>query len=287
MHSKVFTSWLHLVINTFVWMGVALFAVSAAQANMLVSPVRVQLDDSNTSVEVTLRNPSDGPRTYRLMWVEKKMLENGSYVDYKEGEKPEHNPASPYLRLSPRQVTVAPKTNQRVRVQYRPSPGMKKGEYRSHLLFKVVSDVSEPYSTQEIEGGDGGISVILNMQLSVAIPVIVKHGVTGHPTVTITDVEPILKDGGGKPSFSITLQRSGEGGSYGRVVVDMQVSPQEPVRRIGLSDNVSIYAESNKRKVLLGLADVKIPKGAWVRVAYEGTEEFKGLLWDEQVFQIR
>jgi len=44
-------------------------AAISTQADVLVSPLRVYLDDDQRSTTVIMRNPSDGPRTYRLEWI--------------------------------------------------------------------------------------------------------------------------------------------------------------------------------------------------------------------------
>jgi len=266
---------------------VLMLGVTSVQADMLVSPLRVHLDDDTTSAMVTLRNPSNGPRTYRLEWVEQSLSVDGVYKKYKQGEQVKHLPASPYLRLSPRQITVPARGNQSVRVHFRPAANMAAGEYRSHLLFSVVPELSEPMSVQKVEGDDG-MSLTLNMQLSMAIPVVVKNKVEQAPVVKITAVEPVLSTKPGQASqLAVTLQRSGLVGSFGRVLVEMQLTAESPVERIGISDNVSVFADVDQRRVLLSLRDQKIPAGAWLRVVYEGKDEFKGIVWDQQVFQVR
>ncbi len=280
MHCKSKFQWLMAVT-------VLMLSTVSAQADVLVSPLRVHLDEKNQTAAVIVRNPSDGPRTYRLEWIEQRMTEGGTYIKYKEGEEVQHRPASPYLRVSPRQVTVPAGSNQSVRVNYRPVNNMLPGEYRSHLLFSVVPDLSEPFSVQKIDKGDG-ITLELSMQLSIAIPVVVTHQLTEVPQVTIAEVEPLPATALGQSAqLAVLIQRSGMGGSIGRVVVDMQVDSEAPVERIGLADNISVYAEMDQRRLVLKLRDQQIPPGAWLRVAYEGTAEYKGVLWAEQVFQTR
>ncbi len=272
--------------------GVIVIALTIAlstplHADVLVSPLRVYLDSDQRTATVTLRNPSNGPRTYRLEWLEQKMAENGAYVAYSKEELKQHAAASPYLRLSPRQITVPAQGNQLVRIHYRPNNNMSAGEYRSHLLFRIVPELSEPHSVSEIDGGEG-ITLKLNMQLSIAIPIVVRHQITEPPNVTISEVKPILPTTQGeRAQLAITLKRSGLGGSIGRVVVEMQRSPNSPVQRIGLSDNVSVYADMHQRRLVLNLNEASIPNGAWLRIAYEGIDEYSGRLWNQQIFQVR
>jgi len=274
-----------------VLVGAAMLAVmllaTPVRADILISPIRVHLDDDNKTASVILRNPSKGPRTYRLEWIEQRMSEDGIYKQYKEGEVVQHSVASPYLRLSPRQVTVPANGNQSVRIQYRPSADMKPGEYRSHLFFRVMPELSEPFSVTEMSGGEG-ITLKLNMQLSMSIPVVVKHQVSELPEVKIIAVDPVPATAPGQSAqLAVTLQRSGMAGSFGKVVVEMQAGPDAPVELIGMAGNVSVYADAAQRRLVLNLRDQQIPVGAWLRVAYEGMEEYKGHIWDEKVFQNR
>ncbi len=261
--------------------------ISTAHADMLVNPLRVHLDDDTKSARLTLHNPSDGPNTYRLEWLEQQVSVDGVYKRYHEGEAIDHSPASAYLRLSPRQVTVPPGGNQSVRIHFRPAADMAAGEYRSHLLFSVVPELSEPTNVQEIADEDG-INVTLNMPQSIAVPVVLKYKVTEAPVVKISAVEPILSTKvGHPPQLAVTLQRSGLVGSFGRVLVEMQLNADAPVERIGVADNVSVFAEMDQRRVVMTLRDQNIPVGAWLRVIYEGKDEFYGIVWDQQIFQIR
>ena len=287
MHFSQATRYLYRKAGQIILALATMLVFVPVQADMLVSPLRVHLDKDNQTAAVVLRNPSDGSRTYRLEWIEQRMSKDGVYSKYKEGETIRHSPASPYLRLSPRQITVPPGGNQRVRIHYRPAADMAAGEYRSHLLFRVVGDLSEPYSVSKIDGGKG-MSLVLNMQLSVAIPVVVRHLNDEPPQVKITEVTPLPSTAPGQSAqLAVVLQRSGLGGSFGRLVVDMQTDSDTPVERIGISDNVSVFSEMNQRRLVLNLRERQLPAGAWLRVAYEGLDEYKGLLWDEQVFQIR
>lgn len=277
-----------VVVLTTLIMAMLLLALPV-RADILVSPQRVYLDDDKRSTTVILRNPSAGPRTYRLEWIEQRMSEDGVYSEYKEGEVPKHSQASPYLRLSPRQITVQPNSNQSVRVEFKPGKEMKPGEYRSHMIFRVVEALSEPMTVQKIAGdGDNkGMTLMVSMQMSIAIPVVVRHQVTETPQVKIASVDVVPAATPGQPlQLAVLMESAGLVGCIGRVSVDMQRDAGAAVERIGAADNISIFAEVGKRRLVVNLRDSSIPAGAWVRVAYEGVDEYAGILWDEKVFQV-
>ncbi len=54
-----------VVLATFI---MAMLLALPVRADVLISPLRVYLDDDKRSAVVILRNPSEGSRTYRLAW---------------------------------------------------------------------------------------------------------------------------------------------------------------------------------------------------------------------------
>jgi fimbrial chaperone protein len=255
-----------------------------AVADLLISPTRVAMTEDNRSAEVILRNTSNGARTYRLRWVEQRMKESGAYDRIEVEDNPMS--ASSMIRFSPRQITVGPGENQTVRLSFRPPAGLGKGEYRSHLLFEILPDVSEPTSTMSIETGMDGIEAELNMMMSFSIPVTIRKQVE-PPEVTISNVEVLPAEADSPMRLAVTLNRTGEGSSFGSVLVEYQIDAASEVQLLGRRQNVAIFPELERRRLVIPLRENGIPSGAWVRVAYEGRSEFEGRVWAEKVFQSR
>lgn len=253
-------------------------------ADMLISPTRVLLDDNNRSTTLILRNPSDGPRSYRLRWEEKRADSKGGYVAI--GNDEAWPSASGMIRHSPRQITVGPQENQTVRFNWRPPANLPAGEYRSHLLLEVIPDISEPTATFAPKTSEDGIGIQVFMQMSFSIPVVVRHKI-GVPQVALNQVKAVPTQQTKHMGLELTFERSGEASSYGRVVVEMQRNQNSPVEQIGLQSELTIYHELDQRVVNIPLRDTRIPAGAWVRVAYEGQKEYQGILFAEKVFQTR
>lgn len=264
------------------FIGLAIWLSSAAYADMLISPTRVLMNNETKSTTLVLRNPSSGSRTYRLSWQEKRANENGSYSVIPEGEK--WPSAKDMIRLSPRQITVGPNENQTVRFNWRPPADLPSGEYRSHLLLEVIPDISEPVATMGNDDLTDGVGIQVFMQMSFSIPVVVRNN-TDAPTVSIENVKAVPLQGGKHLGLELTFDRAGDASSYGRVSVEMQRSDDSPVEQIGEYGELSIFQEVSRRKVIIPLREAQIPEGALVRVAYEGLNEYKGILWAEKVFQ--
>ncbi|MFK7892708.1 MAG: molecular chaperone [Granulosicoccus sp.] len=255
---------------------------TTTNAEMLISPTRVMVDEEIRSTTMTLRNTSGGPRTYRLSWEDKRATETGSYTAVADDE--DWPSAKELIRFSPRQITVGPGENQTVRFSFRPPSDLPFGEYRSHLLLKVIPDISEPTSTLGGSGLGENVGVQVAMQMSFSIPIVARYN-TDLPTVSIDDVKAVPLTSGDGIRLAVTFNREGIASSYGNVKVEMQRDSNSEVELIGKYDQLSIFSEINQRTVFIALRDKSIPGGAVVRIGYEGAEEYKGTLWAERVFK--
>lgn len=257
---------------------------TSAHSNMLISPTRVLMDGENSSATMKLRNTSSGSRTYRLVWEDKRANEDGSYSKIPEGEQ--WLSAKEMVRFSPRQITVGPGENQTIRFSWRPSADLPVGEYRSHLLLQVIPDISEPSSTLETPADENGVGVQVFMQMSFSIPVVVRHN-TDVPQVSIAGVKPVPLNNGKKMGLELTFNRSGNASSFGKVSIEMQRDSNSPVELIGEHRELAIFQEISERKITVPLRDPSIPGNAIIRIAYDGLNEYDGILWDEKVIRAR
>ena len=273
--SKKFSTWSIIIFLVF-WF------LSTAHADMMISPTRVLMTEDSRSATLTLRNTSEGPRTYRLSLEDKRATETGSYTEIEDGE--EWPSAEDMIRFSPRQITVGPRDNQTVRLSFRPPVGLPSGEYRSHLLLKVIPDVSEPSATLGLDSPAENVGIQVFMQMSFSIPVVVRYN-TGIPQIAIEEVKVVPVEDGERLGLELTFNRTGDSSSFGAVVVEMQRDAGSRVEQIGQYKELSIYRELARRRVTVPLREKSIPKGAVVRIAYEGTKEYKGTLWAEKVFK--
>lgn len=275
MKSKQLTIWSIFIYFAF-WLS------TTANADMMISPTRVLLNDESRSATMTLRNTSEGPRTYRLSWEDKRATETGSYTEIVDGEA--WPSAQDMIRFSPRQITVGPGENQTIRFSFRPPADLTSGEYRSHLLLKVIPDISEPSSTLTGTGPGENVGVQVFMQMSFSIPVVARFN-TGEPQVSIEEVKAVPVEDGKRLGLELTFNRVGDSSSFGTVTVEMQRDATSQVEQIGQYKELSIFRELDRRKITIPLREKNIPKGAVVRVAYEGAKEYKGKVWAEKIFQ--
>lgn len=260
--------------------------VQPAQADILISPQRVALDDANRQTVISLHNPGKTERTYRLEWVERRLTDDGQLVSLKDGENPRS--IATMVRFSPRRVSIKPGETQTVRLDYRPPASLAPGEYRSHLRIALEPNADGSSATEIMRGEQEGMSFRLDALLSFSVPVFVRHG-AGTATAQITTVEPIMitRDGATEPGLKVSLARGGEFSTYGRLVVYQQLNADAPVEEISETGGVAMYTEvsSQTREVSLRPGTRLVP-GSWIRVTYEGEGAARGQVFAERVFQI-
>jgi P pilus assembly chaperone PapD len=274
-----------LTLGSIVVFICGIFTLSA-QADILISPQRVTLNDESRQAILSLHNPGDVPRAYSLKWVERRLTEGGELIQLKDGENP--SSITSMVRFSPRRVVIEPGKTQTVRLDYRPPVDLKPGEYRSHIRIGMEPLPNVKNGTEVKLGEQGGMSFRLEALMSFTVPVFVRHG-AGTATVNISAVEPVQIKRGGliEPGLKVNLTREGAFSSYGRLVVYQQINSNSPVEVIGLTEGVSIYAEINalKRELLLK-PGTQLKPGSWVRITYEGEGSERGQVFAERAFQI-
>ena len=262
-------------------------APEQAYGQALVSPIRGLIHEPGQTVNFILRNPTDQPRSYRLEWAEFEQTQFGVGARIPAGAAVPHARASQHLLVAPRQITVAPNTNQTVRVSFRPPAGLPPGEYRSHLLFRVIQAVSSPETSQTV-GVSEGVALQIDMHMSVAVPVVVRHQVPSNAQARITQVTPRPSEtAGGGAMLQVSLQQQGAVSTQGRVTVRHQATPASPAVVIGQQDNVFIFPDQANRRLDIPLLPEANLNTGILRVTYEGTEEYRGQIWDDQSLRLQ
>jgi len=269
--------------------GISLFALTA-QADILISPQRAVLTDNARQTVISLHNPGTVARAYKLTWVERRVSEDGQIISLKDGDNPRS--IASFVRYSPRRVTIAPGQTQTVRLDYRPPANQKPGEYRSHLHIGMDSIADQASNSQgtEIVSGENkeGLSFRIEALMSFSIPIFVRHG-SGSTEVRISAIEPIVDKANrsNASALKVTLSRSGEFSSHGRLAIYQQLDANAPVELIGEAGSVPIYTELNRIERVVNLnPEKRLVPGSWLRVSYEGLGDERGKVLAEQAFQI-
>lgn len=246
---------------------------AVAQGDLLVAPTRVVMSASGS--QVVLSNIGEKPATYRITLELRRMTPNGDTVDVPESDAtPQERAALDMVRYAPRRITLQPNQPQAVRISARPPEGLVDGEYRVHMSFRAIPDVT-PVAAPE-QGGEApsaqGLSIRLTPVYGITIPVIVRKGqLEGGATLA----NPRVEHTGTTSQLHLDLGRIGARSIYGEVRV---IAPgrRDPIM---LVRGIAIYPEVSARKLVLPVATEQLPllRGP-VRIEYREPAEAGGAL---------
>ncbi|CUB02500.1 fimbrial biogenesis chaperone [Marinomonas fungiae] len=265
LFSKAIVVLVTLVLSTFTY------------ADLMISPTRVFLDDGDRTFEVNLINTGKQIRSYRVEWKQMAALQQGGYRELTEKEKSQYSSLERFVRISPKQVTLAPGGRQTVKLLVRKPSGLQTGEYRSHLSF-----VALPPSQSNSEK-NAGSSISLNVLMSYTMPVIYRVGAV-NVNPAITDISLVHKKETGITNIKVDLYHNDPFSSHGRLIAYW--TPQNgPKRQVGLINGYNFYPETKTATTQFPWQDFKLEPGI-LEVRYEGQLEFKGLLLAQKTLPI-
>ncbi|MCP3427331.1 fimbrial biogenesis chaperone [Opacimonas viscosa] len=240
------------------------------EASLLISPTRLAFGERDRVQTVSLINSSDKTNTYRVEWTEQKVNDNGAYQALTEEEMDTFPVASKYMRLTPRQVTLAPGERQVIKVMARRSANMQEQEYRSHLTFTALPDAPKKSTSQS-----GGMSMKLNLLLSYSIPVILRHGDLDVQT-NIDKVELSATEQPNIKKLVVSLSRQGGMSTTGRLKAYFSPEGSDEKINVATLNGFNFFTDTNTiTKTLNWHTELPKQQGT-LEVLLEGEKEFSG-----------
>lgn len=258
------------MLNKIVHAGILfllLFPFSSVQADLLISPTRIAFNERDRVKEIQLINTSDKRRTYRVEFVEQRAAADGGYIKLTESELSTFDIASPYIRFSPRQVTLESGQRQSIKLLARRKAGMDAAEYRSHLKFTVLPEFNEEEQLQE------GMSLKLDVFLSYTIPVFLRNDLE-EPNVMLTELNKRTLING-KSVLDLKVVKKSNQSVAGRLVAYQLNDAGEEVE-VGIVNGVNIFHELGERRVSIELQQTKYQNNKPLMVRFLGIQEFFG-----------
>ena len=250
-----------------------------AQGDLLVSPIRVVFEGNKQKEEISLVNIGNDTATYSVSFLQYNMTEDGNFVLIEKSDEGQMF-ADSYLRVFPRQVTLAPREAQVVRLQFRRKPGMTSGEYRSHLYFRAEKEI-KPLGQDLSEKDPELMSVQITPVFGISIPVIIRSG-----EVKVVSTLSDLKIGFEQDTIAnlkLVINRTGNISVYGDIIVEYIPAKGKPVE-IGLVRGVAVYTSANKRNFSVRLnntKDINLSTGK-LRVSYTSPKDSPYVLYAEK-----
>lgn len=223
----------------------------------MLYPTRVVIEGSKRSAQVEIVNRGSEPETYRISVVNRRMTETGEIVAA-DTTQPDERFADNMLRHTPRQVTLQPGASQTVRISARKLADLTAGEYRSHLQFDRVAEVSGAADLEAATkaASPGSVSIVLHALIGASIPVIVRHGQTNvSVSLEALQIKPAKPES--QPELSFLFRREGNRSVYGDILVTYAAPGRKPIE-VGKVSGIAVYAPNASRQARLPLT---IPTG--------------------------
>jgi P pilus assembly chaperone PapD len=255
--------------------------VTAARADLTITPLRVVFEGRTRSATVELLNITNTTNSYRLSWKEMKIdPKTGRFILMPVDENDPHSVGKMVI-FTPRQVTIAPHGHQTIRLSLRRPADLPPGEYRAHLVMTRLAKLGPERQEDAKE-----LNMSLKVNLGFSIPIIVRSGDDKGLKISLTS--PNLHMSKSKrhpgPELGITIHRdAGHFSSYGTLKVYWQ-NEQGREQQIGEMNNVALYPETESRTMDIALS--QNPTSGMLKVVYEGKYESEGKTWAEKSFPI-
>ncbi len=219
---------------------------SLAQGDLMITQKRVVFEGNKQIEELDLVNVGKDTTTYSISFLHFNMREDGSYVSIEQPDSGQMF-ADPYLRVFPRQVTLAPGEPQIIMLQCRRRPDMIAGEYRSHLYFRSEKNY-KPLGTKSIDTSE--LAVQLIPIYGISIPVLIRSGQV-NVNATLSDIKLVTQQDT-MLFLKLTINRTGNISVYGDIKVEY-TNAKGASFQVGSIMNLGVLSNINKRNIAVRL----------------------------------
>jgi hypothetical protein len=251
LHSTRSSKWIICFFAGLLLTGILCVTSVNAQGNLILLQKRVVFEGSKKIEVVEYGNTGDDTAKFVVSLLHMRMNQDGSFVAIAEPDSGQFF-ADKYVRFFPRNIILAPKESQIMKIQLTNTREMNPGEYRSHLYFRAIPGKQEmdeiPAEKQE------GLSVILKPVFGITIPLIIRVG-EGVTAVQITDLTTERRDDSTQV-IKFCFRRKGIFSVYGDVTA-MYVSAQGNETEVGRIRGVAVYTPGELRNATLVLKNIK------------------------------
>ena len=211
--------------------------------DLMITPTRLTLDEKSRGGTIVVVNSGQNTVRYRLNLVDMTMSPEGVLKKTSDGVR---NSAITSLRLSPKEIILAPGASQKIRILSVVPLGSIDGELRSHLEFEPLS---RPVAPKPTEGSEKVLSTNLNVRLLVTIPIIVRMGnVVGSAQLSDGSIDHKAS------AVKFMLHREGNASIRGDVFIRFKPANGGKAVLIGQSNGVAVYFPNPTRSMAVGIS---------------------------------
>ncbi|MDP3916363.1 MAG: molecular chaperone [Bacteroidota bacterium] len=241
----------------FITLFLSIDSSALAQGDLLIFPKRIVFEGRNRIEQVILSNTGKEPATYNISFLDYKMTESGEFVAITEPELGQHF-ATPFLRVYPRSVDLAPGESQTVKVQVINAEKMEEGECRSHLYFRAEKNNNPLGQDNEVKDSNT-ITVKLEAVFGISIATIVRKG-KSNTSASISGLE-YTYDADANHFLKFDINREGNMSTYGAITIYF-ISRDNKKFEVGKAGGLAVYTPGKVRKVKM---QVQKPDGTYFR----------------------
>jgi len=255
-----------------------------AQGDLLITPTRVVFEGNKQKEELNLVNIGKDTAIYSISFLQYNMKEDGSFETVEKTDSGQMF-ADPYLRVFPRQVTLAPREPQVVVLQYRRKADMSSGEYRSHLYFRAEKN-SKPLGIENNPNDTTQLKVQLIPIFGLSIPVIIRTGEVNVST-SLSDIELVTQQDSVQ-NLKLDINRTGNISVYGDIIVEYLPVQGKPFQ-IGIVKGVGVYTNISRRNIVVKLnrPSGMILKNGKLKVQYMNNSDNRKNIFAEEEVEIK
>jgi P pilus assembly chaperone PapD len=145
----------------------------SAQASLLIHPTLITFEGTKRTHSVAIINRGDATGVFEISWVDFSMTPEGGLKGW---QTPPPWSLQPYVRYSPRRVTLRPGEDQVIKIALRRMQEVSEGEYLSHLKVLTI------HESDDVASGEGNAKeneqtpgVVVTVQAGMTIPVVWRN----------------------------------------------------------------------------------------------------------------
>jgi hypothetical protein len=273
--------------------------VQAVQANINITPKRLNLNEKKRTDSAFIFNQGNVPVTVDVSVVDRVMLPDGQIKTLADAQaQPDLKPvtdrlrsARPFTMVTPRRVTLMPGKGQTIRLRAALPADADAREYRSHLTVITVPPRDVGLTAENAAAQKAGeLAIRINAVFGLSIPVIVRNGAS-DARAALADLkleeELLSPDGVAPPApvpiLSFDIARLGSSSLYGNVQVRSESDRKDVVASLR---GIGVYPEIDNRRVRVRLLRKPV-KGETLDVQFIDDDVVPGRVLARQSFTVR
>jgi hypothetical protein len=244
---------------------------ASGQGSLLITEKRVVFEGREKQAIINLVNVGNETTTYTVSFMEKRMNEDGIFTTLEADSGQMF--ASPFLRIYPRTITLAPGEPQTVMLQCRRTADMHAGEYRSHLWFKQVEE-QIALGKEEPKVESNQLSFNIKALVGMTIPIIIRTGEVELNVLLDSLKLECWQDTVQYLTFKIS--RLGNISVHGDLTAEYIPTQGKPLQ-VGAINGIAVYTSINKRNVAMKLnvtPEINLKEGK-IKLSYISRDDAK------------